>query len=229
MQAEECAWLYLHGERIVYEKLLNGVAKLERVLEEKKEEHIDVEVVSKKDEKANESGSGSGVILCIDRLREELSCAMYLEMCFELSTTSCGHNFCKKCVRSTADKCGKRCPKCSNGRSCTINIVLWNTIRLLFRKKQRQERQEVKTTDNSVTMRRRRRNVAPVPEQAEDVALAMILQREEFMGAFRGSEQPQQIQLQRGRSYVTTSMVNLRAMASRFVKWLIFVTIMATN
>ncbi|GJV55801.1 hypothetical protein Tco_1456806 [Tanacetum coccineum] len=67
-----------------------------------------------------------------------------------------------------------------------------------------------------------RHHVAPVPEQAEDVALAMILQREEFMGAFRGSEQPQQIQQQRGRISVTTAMVNLRAMASRLVKWLIF-------
>nr|GEZ68184.1 putative E3 ubiquitin-protein ligase RING1a [Tanacetum cinerariifolium] len=65
--------------------------------------------------------------------------------------------------------------------------------------------------------RKRRRDVAPVPEQAEDVSLAMRLQREEFMGAFRGSEQPQQIQ-QRGRSSVTTAMVNIRAMASRLVK-----------
>ncbi|KAH7577247.1 hypothetical protein JRO89_XS01G0227300 [Xanthoceras sorbifolium] len=44
--------------------------------------------------------------------------------------------FCKKCLRSAADKCGKRCPKCrqliSNGRSCTVNTVLWNTIQLLF-------------------------------------------------------------------------------------------------
>ncbi|TYH42606.1 hypothetical protein ES332_D11G074800v1 [Gossypium tomentosum] len=34
------------------------------------------------------------------------------------------------------DKCGKRCPKCrqiiSNGRSCSVNTVLWNTIQLLF-------------------------------------------------------------------------------------------------
>nr|GEU98810.1 lon peptidase N-terminal domain and RING finger protein 3-like [Tanacetum cinerariifolium] len=63
--------------------------------------------------------------------------------------------------------------------------------------------------DNSVT-RRRRHDVAPVPKQAEDVALAMRLQREEFMGAFRGSEQPQQIQQQCGRCSVTTTMVNLR-------------------
>ncbi|CAN0925219.1 hypothetical protein LINGRAHAP2_LOCUS34624 [Linum grandiflorum] len=46
--------------------------------------------------------------------------------------------FCKKCLRSAADKCGKKCPKCrqliSNGRSCTVNTVLWNTIQLLFPK-----------------------------------------------------------------------------------------------
>ncbi|KAJ4827334.1 hypothetical protein Tsubulata_003287 [Turnera subulata] len=73
---------------------------------------------------------------CMDKLREEFSCAICLEMCFEPSTTPCGHSFCKKCLRSAADKCGKRCPKCrqliSNGRSCTVNTVLWNTIQLLF-------------------------------------------------------------------------------------------------
>ncbi|XP_074302224.1 uncharacterized protein LOC141633696 isoform X2 [Silene latifolia] len=59
-----------------------------------------------------------------------------LDICFEPSTTPCGHSFCKKCLKNAADKCGKRCPKCrqliSNGRSCTINTVLWNTIQLLF-------------------------------------------------------------------------------------------------
>ena len=69
-------------------------------------------------------------------LKEELSCAICLEICFEPSTTPCGHSFCKKCLRSAADKCGKRCPKCgqliSNSRSCTVNTVLWNTIQLLF-------------------------------------------------------------------------------------------------
>ncbi|WCJ21259.1 zinc finger (C3HC4-type RING finger) family protein [Euphorbia peplus] len=73
---------------------------------------------------------------CMDKLKEELSCAICLEICFEPSTTSCGHSFCKKCLRSAADKCGRRCPKCreliSNGRSCTVNTVLWNTIQLLF-------------------------------------------------------------------------------------------------
>ncbi|GKB86306.1 hypothetical protein Tco_0958578 [Tanacetum coccineum] len=144
MQAEECAWLYLHGERIVYEKLLNGVAKLERILEEKKEEHIDVEVVSKKDEKANESGSGSGVILCVDRLREELSCAISVIRFCSLCLKSYNGNFLKfalfgRCIwKSDLNRVrhlvgtGVAQSAYSNGRSCTTNIVLWNTIRLLF-------------------------------------------------------------------------------------------------
>ncbi|XP_074302226.1 uncharacterized protein LOC141633696 isoform X4 [Silene latifolia] len=78
----------------------------------------------------------STTLPCVDRLREELSCAICLDICFEPSTTPCGHSFCKKCLKNAADKCGKRCPKCrqliSNGRSCTINTVLWNTIQLLF-------------------------------------------------------------------------------------------------
>ncbi|CAL9054348.1 uncharacterized protein LOC135675403 [Musa acuminata AAA Group] len=73
---------------------------------------------------------------CMDRLREELSCAICLEICYEPSTTPCGHSFCIKCLKSAANKCGKKCPKCrqliSNARSCTINTVLWNTIQLLF-------------------------------------------------------------------------------------------------
>ncbi|KAJ8642733.1 hypothetical protein MRB53_004481 [Persea americana] len=99
------------------------------------------------EEKKKEEGEGSlpmesgvsssaPVLPCMDRLREELSCAICLEICFEPSTTTCGHSFCKKCLKSAADKCGKRCPKCrqliSNGRSCTVNTVLWNTIQLLF-------------------------------------------------------------------------------------------------
>ncbi|KAF6165365.1 hypothetical protein GIB67_018809 [Kingdonia uniflora] len=82
------------------------------------------------------SVSSSSALPCMDRLREELSCAICLEICFEPSTTPCGHSFCKKCLKSAADKCGKKCPKCrqliSNGRHCTINTVLWNTIQLLF-------------------------------------------------------------------------------------------------
>ncbi|XP_008667000.1 uncharacterized isoform X1 [Zea mays] len=87
------------------------------------------------------SGSGdkavaTGNLPCMDRLREELSCAICLEICFEPTTTSCGHSFCMKCLIHAASKCGKRCPKCrqfiSNSRSCTINTVLWNTIQLLF-------------------------------------------------------------------------------------------------
>nr|XP_027101725.1 E3 ubiquitin-protein ligase rnf8-B-like [Coffea arabica] len=91
---------------------------------------------SQSDAQSSIISPSSSAIPCIDRLREELSCAVCLEICFEPSTTPCGHSFCKKCLRSAADKCGKKCPKCrqliSNGRSCTVNTVLWNTIQMLF-------------------------------------------------------------------------------------------------
>ncbi|ESQ32737.1 hypothetical protein EUTSA_v10003629mg [Eutrema salsugineum] len=93
-----------------------------------------------KDEKilSEEKNATSVVLPCIDKLRDELSCAICLEICFEPSTTTCGHSFCKKCLRSAADKCGRKCPKCrqlvGNGRYCTVNTVLWNTIQLLFPK-----------------------------------------------------------------------------------------------
>ncbi|KAL5565235.1 hypothetical protein UlMin_028399 [Ulmus minor] len=77
---------------------------------------------------------------CLDKLRDELSLRrkiliICLDICFEPS----GHSFCKKCLQSATDKCGKKCPKSrlliSNRRSsCTVNIILWNTIQLLFPK-----------------------------------------------------------------------------------------------
>jgi len=114
-----------------------------------KKEEVVVDVVAdgdqeKKKKVAREEGDKAEKDACddnnglpnMDRLREELSCAICLEICFEPSTTPCGHSFCKKCLKCAAAKCGKRCPKCrqliSNGRSCTVNTVLWNTIQLLF-------------------------------------------------------------------------------------------------
>ncbi|XP_073013549.1 uncharacterized protein [Typha latifolia] len=100
-----------------------------------------------------EEKSSSNALPCMDRLREELSCAICLEICFEPSTTPCGHSFCMKCLKHSAAKCGKRCPKCrqliSNGRSCTVNTVLWNTIQLLFP-------EEVEARKNSVDATPRR-------------------------------------------------------------------------
>ncbi|KAJ9562519.1 hypothetical protein OSB04_007679 [Centaurea solstitialis] len=259
----------------------------EEILEEKKEqEKKGPKIDTKKEEKSNESSSS---IPCIDRLREELSCAICLEICFEPSTTSCGHSFCKKCLKSAADRCGKRCPKCrqliSNGRSCTINTVLWNTIQLLFpqeiearkavagggsnskassdlqsppARRRNQYRSVIEALnspegeqlslerrrrtsnhnlrqqsfrpasvvllnsreagENSVTRRRQRRReaaaVVPPPSQDEDAALALRLQRQEFMGAFRGSEEEPGLHR---RSSVTRAAVNLRAMASRAI------------
>ncbi|KAL7190276.1 hypothetical protein ACSBR2_022536 [Camellia fascicularis] len=201
----------------------------------------------------------SSSLPCMDRLREELSCAICLEICFEPSTTPCGHSFCKKCLRSAADKCGKRCPKCrqliGNGRSCTVNTVLWNTIQLLFpqevearkaagglnhRESEHQscERrsyynvrnrsiqalnspepenshglriQSVRSLATSSRGNDRGRRIRGGLSQDEDAALALRLQREEFMEAFRGSDE------QFSRSSFNSARANLRAMASRAV------------
>ncbi|XP_011045246.1 PREDICTED: UPF0392 protein RCOM_0530710 [Populus euphratica] len=119
-----------------------------------------------------DASCSNSALPCMDKLREELSCAICLEICFEPSTTSCGHSFCKKCLRSAADKCGKKCPKCrqliGNSRSCTVNTVLWNTIQLLFpqeveakmasgRKNQKEHRSSERKTNNDLGSR----NVRP--------------------------------------------------------------------
>ncbi|KAE8694391.1 hypothetical protein F3Y22_tig00110783pilonHSYRG00145 [Hibiscus syriacus] len=209
---------------------------------------------------------------CKDKLREELSCAICLDICFEPSTTPCGHSFCKKCLRSAADKCGKRCPKCrqliSNGRSCTVNTVLWNTIQLLFPKEvearkaaasalnskevdcrspesgtgsgtrrtrtrtrtrvqdpalaarlQREDLERLVNTRRGTPVRQQRENDLSrlvsaagrrrrgTPGQDGDAALALRMQREEFMEAFRGSS---------GQN-LSLARANLRAMASRAI------------
>ncbi|RZC84512.1 hypothetical protein C5167_047300, partial [Papaver somniferum] len=179
----------------------------------------------------------------MDKLREELSCAICLEICFEPSTTPCGHSFCKKCLKSAADKCGKKCPKCrqliGNGRSCIVNTSLWNTIQLLFppevearkavaAKNSREEFKDsisrspsgrtnsmMMTNPSNIRVSSSSRNhsgrsnfmgmnrVDSVrlsssarirrarPSQAEDAVLALRLQREEFMVAFRTADEPQ--------------------------------------
>ncbi|KAK6938431.1 Zinc finger, C3HC4 RING-type [Dillenia turbinata] len=196
------------------------------------------------------------------KLREELSCAICLEICFEPNTTPCGHGFCKKCLRSAADKCGKRCPKCrkliNNGRSCTVNTVLWNTIQLLFpqevesrkaaavasksqeraaknkspirnnhgndnqhrhiRLLRESDRGEGSSNGQEGELRRLRngslrnrstrasrhssrdvseRRRTEMPEQDVDAALALRLQREEFVEAFGGTNEPARLQLAR--------------------------------
>ncbi|CDY48356.1 BnaCnng16180D [Brassica napus] len=114
--------------------------------EKKKRKNKETKTETKEEKKAetdekilpDEKNSTSAALPCIDKLRDELSCAICLEICYEPSTTTCGHSFCKKCLRSAADKCGRKCPKCrqliGNGKYCTVNTVLWNTIQLLFPK-----------------------------------------------------------------------------------------------
>ncbi|KAM1130070.1 hypothetical protein ACFX19_045468 [Malus domestica] len=259
-----------------------------------KEKKVEVKIVANKEketreDKMAESSGGScppsSELPCLDKLREELSCAICLEICFEPSTTPCGHSFCKKCLRSAADKCGKRCPKCrqliSNSRSCTVNTVLWNTIQLLFpqevearkavgasngretarqspgkavyntRNVQSRRASGVSSSSSSsssreMTMRRRRviltqdeedeaehwnpeqgadRSIRfirassremnarsssrRIPSQDEDAALALRLQREEFMDAFRGTPD------ESSSSWISSARANMRAMASR--------------
>ncbi|KAK8933575.1 hypothetical protein KSP39_PZI015656 [Platanthera zijinensis] len=172
-------------------------------------------------------------IPCMDLLRDELSCAVCLEICYEPSTTTCGHSFCKKCLKNSANKCGKRCPKCrqliSNGRSCTVNTVLWNTIQLLFPEEVEARKKEAAAALNASSeeqvsnfglkldkiLRDSRRSSRGASaggafrsaievlesggggeinsgrrlssRQFQDAALALRLQREEFLVAFRNS------------------------------------------
>ncbi|MBA0769141.1 hypothetical protein Gotri_017904 [Gossypium trilobum] len=182
--------------------------------------------------------SPSPALQCMDKLREELSCA--------------------KCLRSAADKCGKRCPKCrqiiSNGRSCTVNTVLWNTIQLLFPNEVSEARKSAAGALNSQEVERgspesgrrsnrRARSVRPpmvistrdaalafrqqsedlsrllstrtrrgTPSQSEDVALALRLQREQSMESFRRIRQQTRIP-----TPLSLARANLRAMASRAI------------
>lgn len=133
---------------------------------------------------------------------------------------------------------------CSNGRSCTVNTVLWNTIQLLFPEEVEARKNSIAATSRSSDVRcqtpesssttrnshassntrsshpRSATQVSQVigreriirrraiPNQSEDAALALRLQREEFMVAFHDSrEQP--------RSTLYSARANLRAMASR--------------
>ncbi|XP_042383917.1 LON peptidase N-terminal domain and RING finger protein 3-like [Zingiber officinale] len=187
---------------------------------------------------------------CMDRLREELSCAICLEICFEPSTTPCGHSFCIRCLKCAATKCGKKCPKCrqliSNGRACTINTVLWNTIQLLFPEEVDARKSKVTasetrsrsmqhaplhTANTSINSRRSSTRSSNIrsgaseasqmtqsrssrtrvgPSQSEDAAMALRLQREEFMVAFQGNSTQG---LRRQALY--SAHANIRSMVSR--------------
>ncbi|KAL2635607.1 hypothetical protein R1flu_007086 [Riccia fluitans] len=112
----------------------------------------------------------------LDQLREELSCAVCLEICFEPSTISCGHSFCGTCLQSVLKMCGPKCPKCRQplrseaSKSCRTNTVLWNTIQILFpqecaarqadKQKQREQEEEaaslVKSGSSSLGVRQSR-------------------------------------------------------------------------
>ncbi|KAH0651567.1 hypothetical protein KY290_032472 [Solanum tuberosum] len=262
------------GDEALEEQGCSVVTSSTKNIEPKSIEKADTKVAEASEEQgcSVSSSSSSAAFPSIDRLREELSCAICLEICFEPSTTPCGHSFCKKCLRSAADKCGKKCPKCrqliSNGRSCTVNTVLWNTIQLLFpkevetrkaaadlssREAKRQSPVRAVATHSNITssrttrvlllnspesgpssqerrnsraMRRQsaRASVMPsrnrgistrgeLPSQDGDAALALRMQREEFMESFRTRSSADE----QYRSSLALARANLRAMASRAI------------
>jgi len=57
----------------------------------KEEEEKAVIVGEKETSGSGEKAAATGNLLCMDWLWEELSCAICLEICFELSTTPYGH------------------------------------------------------------------------------------------------------------------------------------------
>ncbi|KAK8693291.1 hypothetical protein V6N13_070880 [Hibiscus sabdariffa] len=164
--------------------------------EESMKQRIDVKDKRKTKQAPDVScSSPSPALECMDKLREELSCAICLDICYEPSTTPCGHSFCKKCLRSAADKCGKRCPKCrqliSNEISCALNRVLWNIIQLLFPKEVSEARKsaagalnsrkvECRSPESGRRSTRRTRSVRPPTVSTRDAALALRLQREDL-------------------------------------------------
>jgi hypothetical protein len=120
------------------------------------------------------------------------------------------------------------CKTFSNGRSCTINTVLWNTIQLLFPDEietRKQSLPEATAENNSSRTNNNPRNFVVASQlinnaglrrrggphrvsQSADATLAHRLQTEEYMLAFGGSTERQ-------RSTFHAARANLRAMASR--------------
>ncbi|KAG8482939.1 hypothetical protein CXB51_021886 [Gossypium anomalum] len=248
--------------------------------EESEKESMEQRIVveDEKNPKANEPA-----LHCMDKLREELSCAICLDICFEPSTTPCGHSFCKKCLRSAADKCGKRCPKCrqligsleyntafvsqevetrkavvadalnskeafecqspqSGTRSTRTTRTRTRTRvenQALAARLQREDLSRLVNRDTNMTRRRgdpnqdnnaasarlqrgndlsrlvRTGRTRGTPSQDEDAALALRLQREEFMEAFRGSSGHEGNE--QTRIPLALARANLRAMASRAI------------
>ncbi|XP_024538950.1 putative E3 ubiquitin-protein ligase RING1a [Selaginella moellendorffii] len=110
-------------------------------------------------DKDKEQG-GAARPACLDQLRDELSCAVCLDVCFKPSTTSCGHSFCRSCLQSAVSKCGLRCPKCRQAikEQGAINVVLWNTIQILFPDETAKRSQAKREEEDERTSRAQRSN-----------------------------------------------------------------------
>jgi hypothetical protein len=92
------------------------------------------------------SSSSSSVALTLQRVQEEMKCAICHELLFEPVLLACGHSFCRYCLRESlcAASClpgqsgtVRRCCSCRQALcGCTlslpVSILLKNTIKLLF-------------------------------------------------------------------------------------------------
>ncbi|GLC74722.1 hypothetical protein PLESTF_001548300 [Pleodorina starrii] len=75
-------------------------------------------------------------LTCFNQLREELTCAVCLDICARPVTTPCGHNYCRSCLRRSLEITRPKCPKCRAdlpaSYALNINTSLWITIQHLF-------------------------------------------------------------------------------------------------
>mmetsp|Transcript_33373 Transcript_33373/g.75394 ORF Transcript_33373/g.75394 Transcript_33373/m.75394 type:complete len:548 (+) Transcript_33373:158-1801(+) len=85
------------------------------------------------------------------RLREELTCAVCHDVLFEPILLSCGHSFCRPCLREafrTSEGSGAhRCLTCRRNLcgcslSLPISVALWNTIKIVFPNEVAERRRE---------------------------------------------------------------------------------------
>ncbi|KAH0896977.1 hypothetical protein HID58_046545 [Brassica napus] len=198
------------------------IADKERSAEKKKKKNKETKSETKEEKRAEkdekilpeEKNTTSVALPCIDKLRDELSCAICLEICYEPSTTTCGHMYILLHNKHHIVVIVR------NGKYCTVNTVLWNTIQLMFPKEVEAQRaaasanfltketpsprdsnQKVRSRNRDtafqarlqredisrllVSEERRRRGVRL--DQDSDAAFALRLQRQEFASAFGGT------------------------------------------
>ncbi|KAK1289748.1 hypothetical protein QJS10_CPB18g00512 [Acorus calamus] len=155
------------------------------------------------------------VFPCMDRLREELSCALLQAMLetrsHQMWETMPEMQAIDKLLFPEEVKAKKASTDSQNILSeevCESDSARTNSISYV-RHLTRSSRALHNETDTQTRPSRERR---PRPSQLEDAALALRLQREEFMQSFREENE------RRPRNSIDSARANLRAMASRAIQ-----------